>query len=119
MENEFIIRNKPLIKIVLNKTEFEIINHQYKDESGVFSYSKLYDIEYQERSTDYVSTGIAFICSFLLPGPTSGLMKFRERIRMNYDGKEKKIILIDFNKQHVIKAIIEIKKQMHSKYIKM
>jgi len=105
MEKEYVIKKSPLLKIVLRKKEFEIINQQYSKENGTFLYSKLYDIEFREKSTDYVTTGFMFLLSIILPGGRSGLMKFNERIRMNYNGKERKNILFDYDKKIVAEVI--------------
>ncbi|WP_166964783.1 hypothetical protein [Yeosuana marina] len=115
MKKEFIIKKSPLLKIVLNKTEFKIINHQYKQESGVFSYSKLYDIEFKEKSIDIFGTIAVFILSIFLPGPKSGIFKIKERIRMNYDGVERIFILFNFDKNTVKEAIAEIEKHITEK----
>ncbi len=117
MQKEYILKQSPLLKIVLRKKEFEIINHQYSKESGFFSYSKLYDIEFREKSTDYVTTGFIFLLSIILPGGRSRLMKFNERIRMNYNGKERKIILFDYDRKVVAEVISEIQKQIDPKYL--
>ncbi|AUP79785.1 hypothetical protein [Flavivirga eckloniae] len=116
MKKEFIIKRTPLQKIVLNKSNFEIINDQYKEESGIFLYSKLYDIEFREKSIDLPNTVAFSLLSIFLPGRTSGIMKYRERIRMNYNGKERKFPLFDFDKGVVMEAIAEIKKHIDPKY---
>ncbi|WP_158844671.1 hypothetical protein [Algibacter sp. L1A34] len=113
MKKEFIIKKTPLLKIVLNKMDFEIINHQYKEENGVFLYSKLYDIGFKEKSTNHLETLFVFFFSLILPGATSKIMKTKERIRMNYDGKEKHFILFDFDKHVVLEVITEIKKRIN------
>ncbi|WP_428743356.1 hypothetical protein [Tenacibaculum sp.] len=117
MKKEFIIKKSPLLKIVLNRTGFEIINHQYKKESGVFLYSKLYDIEFREKSTDKLTTAILFILSLFIHAPKSGIIKIKERIRMNYDGEERTFILFDFDKQIVKEAIAEIQKHINTNEI--
>lgn len=116
MIKEFILKENPLHKITLTKSEFKIINLQYKDEGGVFLYSKLYDIEFKEKSPDYFSSVIVIIFNFLLPGRIKERRSFKERIRMNYNGKERIITLTDFNKKNTIEAVIEIQKRMDKKY---
>lgn len=116
MNKDFILKKSPLLKIVLRKNDFEIINTQYKNESGVFKYTNLYNIEFREESTDYSGSIIVFILSFF----TSSLFKqakLKERIIMNYEGKQSKIILFDFDKEQTLEAISEIKKQMDKKYL--
>ena len=92
----------------MRKDEFEIVNQQYHQDGGIFLYLKVYSIEFREESSDYFTTALFFILSFILPGPSSKTMKFKERIIMNYDGKQKSITLIDCNKDKVIDMISEI-----------
>lgn len=112
MKKEFIIKKSPLQKIVLRKNEFEIINDQYKKENGVFSFSKTYHIEFRAESTDYQRSIFYSFLSFLIPGGHSHTIKTKERIAMNYDGKEIVFILFDFDKEVVMKAISEIQKRI-------
>ncbi|QIE58682.1 hypothetical protein G5B37_03625 [Rasiella rasia] len=116
MIKEFILKKSPLLKIVLRETEFEIINQQYKKEGGMFEYSKLYNIEFREESIDHSGSLMIFIMSLFLPKATR-TAKFRERLIMNYDKKQKKVILFDFDKQETQDALKEIRKLMDKKYL--
>ena len=116
MAQEFIIKKSPLQKIVLNEEDFEIINVQYKEENGVFLYSKLYNIEFREKSADHAGTVWLFIASFLMPNSGARTSELKERIILNYDGKELKFMVFDFNMSTVNEAIDAIKERMDPKY---
>lgn len=116
MKNEYILSKSPPLKIILNENEFEIINKQYTEESGVFLYSKLYDIKFQEKSTNHSSTAFSFFLGFFISGVVGRILSNRERIFMNYNGRPKKVILMDFDRKKVIAAITEIQKKMSPKY---
>ena len=118
MKEEYILSKSPPLKIILDKDEFEIINKQYTEESGVFSYSKLYEIKFQEKSTDHLSTTLSFILGIFIPGRAGKKMNYRENIFMNYNGRPRKVILMDFERKNVIEAITQIQKKMNPKYLR-
>jgi hypothetical protein len=116
MNKEFILKKSPLLKIVLEQNHFEIINTQYKNEGGIFHYSKLYNIEFKEESPDHSGSILIFFLSLFAPITSRGA-KFKERIIMNYDRKQRKIILFDFDRKETDEALKEIRKQMDPKYL--
>lgn len=104
MKQEFILKRSPLHKIVLYETAFEIINLQYKDETGVFEYAKLKRIAFKEPSTDYLATLLTNILELVFGG-IDKIYKNRERLEIDYAGETKTFILTNFDKVEVLKAI--------------
>lgn len=113
MLQEFIIKPKPLQKIVLHETGFDIINKQYKDENGFFLYVKVYDIGFQEKTTNYGFKVFNFLMSILFDLLEISNPKEKEYIRMNYDGKETKFPLFDYDTPIVNEAILAIKSRLN------
>lgn len=105
MKQEFILKKSPLHKIVLYETTFEIINLQYKDETGVFEYAKLKRIAFKEPSTDYLATLLTNILELVFGGSFDKIYKHRERLEIDYAGETKTFILTNFDKIEVLKAI--------------
>lgn len=118
MKKEYILSKSPPLKIILDKNQFEIINKQYTEGNGIFLYSKLYEIKFQEKSTNHSSTVLSFILGLFIPGRAGKIMNYRENIFMNYNGRPKKVILMDFDKMNVIEVIAQIQTKMNPKYLR-
>lgn len=118
MKKEYILSKSPPLKIILERNQFEIINKQYTEENGVYLYSNLYDIKFQEKSTDHSSTVLSFILGIFIPGRAGRKMSYRENIFMNYNGRPKKVVLMDFDRTNVIEVIAQIQKKMNPKYLR-
>ncbi len=109
---EFVLKKSPILKIILNVDDFEIINQQYEREAGRFKYSNVDRIEFKEERVDYSNSLLLFLLSLIISSKSKTAKK-KERISINYSGQQLNIILFNYDKELTLQAIEEIENRIN------
>lgn len=78
------LRNKPELKIILNKDQFEIVDPSDPKNNGIYLSKELKNVQLNEESTKWLFSGLTLIFEFLL-GVAAGGGKFKRKAHLNFE----------------------------------
>lgn len=107
------LRNKPELKIILNKREFTIVDAAEPKNSGTYLYGNLTNVRLNAEQTDWFVPTISIITSFFAGGGSKvGNFKNKANLQIEMHNQKLKIwpVDVDFKKAEKISLILSKKK---------
>ena len=116
MEETVALRNKPELKIILNKNEFEIVDASEPKNSGTYSYAEIKTAELNSEKTNWFISVLSIIVDFITGGGNGRKFKTKANLMLKMENQNLKIWLnnADFGKAEKITELINEKKPTHN-----
>ena len=110
------LRNKPELKIILNKDEFEIVDASEPKNSGIYSFGEIKNAELNVERTNWLISILSVIVDFLTGSGNGGKFKTKSNLNIEMVNRNLKIWLIDadFVKAERVTELINSKKPTHN-----
>jgi hypothetical protein len=110
------LRNKPELKIILNKDEFEIVDASEPKNSGIYSFGKLKNAELNAERTNWLISSLSIIVDLFTGGAVGGKFKDKANLNLEMEKRNLKVWLIDadFEKAKRVTELINSKKPTHN-----
>ncbi|WP_298494458.1 hypothetical protein [uncultured Algibacter sp.] len=106
------LRDKPELKIHLNKTSIKIIATSYPKNCGTFLLNDIIGVELTPKSTDWFITALSWIVALLTTSGGGENYKNEANLKLRTKNQTLKIWLrnADFKKAERISKLIKVKK---------
>ena len=106
------LRTQPELKIVLNNSEFEIIDASEPKNNGIYSFKNVKNIEVNNDRTNWFITIISRIVDLFMGSAVGGNFKNKANLKIELENQKIKLYLIDadFEKAEKIVKLLTIKK---------
>ncbi|WP_431472168.1 hypothetical protein I5168_00905 [Nonlabens sp. SCSIO 43208] len=110
------LRNKPELKIILNKDEFEIVDVSDPKNSGIYSFGKLKKAELNAERTNWLISTLSIIVDLFTGGGVGGKFKDKANLNLEIENQNLKVWLVDadFEKAKRVTKLINNKKPTHN-----
>lgn len=112
MKETLELRNKPELKIILNKDEFEVVDMSESKNSGIYSFSDLKNVELNAEKTNWLFSAFTVIVDLFTGSAFSKKFKSKANMEVVMDNRKLKIWLIDadFEKAKTVTELLNGKK---------
>ncbi|MGB1232514.1 MAG: hypothetical protein ACPG5M_09760 [Winogradskyella sp.] len=106
------LRNKPELKIILNKDEFEIVDASEPKNSGTYSYAEIKTAELNSEQTNWFISALSILVDFIIGSGNGGKFRTKANLMLKTENQNLKIWLnnADFGKAEKITELINEKK---------
>ena len=110
------LRNKPELKIILDKNDFEIVDASEPKNNGTYSYAEIKSEKLNSERTNWLISTLSIIVDFLTGSGNGGKFRSKANLILKMDNRNLKIWLIDadFEKAKKVIVIINNKKPTHN-----
>jgi hypothetical protein len=112
MIESVVLRNKPELKIILNKDGIEIIDASEPKNNGVYSFGQIKNVKLNAERTNWLISVLSWVVDYLTGSATRGNFKRKASLILEMVNQTLKLWLIDadFNKAEKIAELINHKK---------
>lgn len=110
------LRNKPELKIILNKNEFEIVDVSEPKNSGIYSFGKLKNVELIAERTNWLFSAFTIVVDLFTGSAFGGKFKSKANLNFSMENRNLKIWLIDanFDKAKRVTELLNSEKPTHN-----
>ena len=112
MKETLELRNKPELKIILNMDEFEVMDISESQNSGIYSFADLKNVELNEEKTNWLFSAFTLIIDLITSSNFSKKYKTKANMEVEMKNQKLKIWLMDadFKKAKIVTDMLNEKK---------
>ena len=106
------LRNKPELKIILNREEFEVLDVSEPKNSGTYPFRQLKKVNLNAAKTNWLFSAFTMIVDFFVGSGVGGKFKSKANLELEMENRNLKIWLIeaDFEKAKKATELLNEKK---------
>ena len=112
MKETLELRNKPELKIILNKDEFEVVDISESKNSGIYAFTDLKNVELNAEKTNWLFSAFTLIVDLFTGSAFSKKFKSKAHMDVEMANRSLKIWLMDadFEKAKIVTELLNGKK---------